>query len=45
MPLRMSHESPAIKMIYDEWFDGFGGPKAHHALHTSYTPRKKYKND
>ena len=45
MPLRMSHESPAIKMIYDEWFDGFGGPKAHHALHTSYTPRKKYKKD
>ena len=45
MPLRMSHESPAIKMIYSEWFDGFGGPKAHHALHTSYTPRKKYRND
>ncbi|MBO4694139.1 MAG: iron hydrogenase small subunit [Clostridia bacterium] len=45
MPFRMSHESPAIKMIYDEWFDGFGGPKAHHALHTSYTPRKKYRRD
>lgn len=45
MPIRMSHESPAIKMIYSEWFDGFGGPKAHHALHTSYTPRKKYRND
>lgn len=45
MPLRMSHESPAIKMIYSEWFDGFGGPKAHHALHTSYTPRKKYRRD
>lgn len=45
MPLRMSHESPAIKMIYSDWFDGFGGPKAHHALHTSYTPRKKYRRD
>lgn len=45
MPLRMSHESPAIKMIYSEWYDGFGGPKAHHALHTSYTKRQKYKND
>ncbi len=45
MPLRMSHESPAIKMIYSEWFDGFGGPKAHHALHTSYTARKKYRRD
>ena len=42
MPLRMSHESPVIKTLYDEWFDGFGGPKAHHALHTSYVVRKRY---
>lgn len=45
MPLRMSHESPAIKMIYDEWFGEFGSHKAHQALHTSYTPRKKYRKD
>ncbi len=44
MPLRMSHESPAIKLLYSEWFDGFGGEKAHHALHTSYVTRKKYVN-
>ncbi len=43
MPLRMSHESPVIKKLYEEWYDGFGGHKAHHDLHTSYTPRKKYK--
>lgn len=42
MTLRMSHESPVIKTLYSEWYDGFGGPKAHHDLHTSYTPRKKY---
>ena len=24
------------------WYDGFGGHKAHHDLHTSYVPRKKY---
>lgn len=40
--LRMSHESPVIKALYSEWYDGFGGHKAHHDLHTSYTPRKKY---
>ena len=42
MTLRMSHESPVIKTLYSEWFDGFGGPKAHHALHTTYKPREKY---
>ncbi|MBQ0083380.1 MAG: [FeFe] hydrogenase, group A [Clostridiales bacterium] len=42
MALRMSHESPVVKKLYEEWYDGFGGHKAHHDLHTSYTPRKKY---
>ncbi|MBQ6816209.1 MAG: iron hydrogenase small subunit [Clostridia bacterium] len=42
MELRMSHESPVIKTLYSEWYDGFGGHKAHHDLHTSYTARKKY---
>ncbi|MCL2488076.1 MAG: [FeFe] hydrogenase, group A, partial [Oscillospiraceae bacterium] len=41
-PLRKSHESPVIKKLYEEWFDGFGGHKAHHALHTSYVKRDKY---
>lgn len=43
MPIRMSHESPIIKKLYSEWYDGFGGHKAHHDLHTTYTARKKYK--
>lgn len=42
MPIRMSHESPIIKKLYSEWYDGFGGHKAHHDLHTTYSPRKKY---
>ncbi len=43
MPLRKSHESPVIKMLYDEFFKGeYGCEKAHHILHTSYVPRKKY---
>ena len=43
MTLRMSHESPLIKKIYEEWYtDGFGGHKAHHDLHTSYVAREKY---
>ncbi|MBO6158672.1 MAG: iron hydrogenase small subunit [Firmicutes bacterium] len=44
MTLRMSHESPVIKKLYSEWYDGFGGEKAHHALHTSYVARKKFSN-
>ncbi|MBQ4131446.1 MAG: iron hydrogenase small subunit [Clostridia bacterium] len=42
MTLRKSHESPVVKKLYSEWYDGFGGHKAHHDLHTSYTPREKY---
>ncbi len=42
MTLRKSHESPVVKKLYEEWYDGFGGHKAHHDLHTSYVARKKY---
>lgn len=42
MALRKSHESPVVKALYSEWYDGFGGHKAHHDLHTSYVSRKKY---
>ena len=41
MTLRKSHESPVVKALYSEWYDGFGGHKAHHDLHTSYVARKK----
>lgn len=43
MTLRKSHQSPIIKKLYEEYFDGFGGHKAHHALHTGYVARKKFK--
>ena len=42
MPLRKSHESPVVKTLYSEWYDGFGGHKAHHDLHTSYVARKRF---
>ncbi len=42
MAIRMSHESPVVKTLYSEWYDGIGGHKAHHDLHTSYVARKKY---
>ena len=42
MPIRKSHESPVVKALYSEWYDGFGGHKAHHDLHPSYVARKKY---
>ena len=42
MTIRKSHESPVVKALYSEWYDGFGGHKAHHDLHTSYVARKKY---
>ncbi|MBE6565080.1 MAG: 4Fe-4S dicluster domain-containing protein [Ruminococcaceae bacterium] len=42
MALRKSHESPVVKELYENWFDGIGGHKAHEALHTSYVGRKKY---
>ena len=42
MTIRKSHESPVIKKLYSEWYDGFGGHKAHHDLHTSYVAREKY---
>lgn len=43
MTLRKSHQSPAIHQLYADYLtDGFGGEKAHHILHTSYVPRKKF---
>ena len=42
MSIRKSHESPVVKTLYSEWYDGFGGHKAHHDLHTSYVARDKY---
>lgn len=40
MPLRQSHENPAIKALYDEYLEKPGSHKAHEILHTSYVKRK-----
>ncbi len=39
MPVRKSHENPAIKQVYAEYFGKPGSEKAHHVLHTSYVKR------
>ncbi len=39
MPLRQSHENPAIKAVYEEFFGEPGSHKAHEILHTSYIKR------
>ena len=42
MPLRKSHENPAVKTLYEEYLVKPLGEKSHHLLHTSYTARVKY---
>ncbi|MDR1734393.1 MAG: [FeFe] hydrogenase, group A [Oscillospiraceae bacterium] len=43
LPVRKSHESPAMKMIYEEFLGEPGSHKAHELLHTKYEGRPKYK--
>lgn len=40
MPLRQSHDNPAVKKVYEEYFGNPGSHKAHEVLHTSYIKRK-----
>ncbi len=40
--IRKSHESPVIKMLYDEYFDAPGKHRAHRLLHTNYVERSKF---
>ena len=40
MPVRKSHENPAIKELYATYLGKPGSEKAHHLLHTSYIKRK-----
>ena len=42
MPLRKSHENPAVKTLYEEFLVKPLGERSHHLLHTSYTARAKY---
>ncbi|MBO5453756.1 MAG: iron hydrogenase small subunit [Clostridia bacterium] len=40
--IRKSHENPAIKLLYSEYFEKPCSHKAHELLHTHYTKRTKY---
>ena len=42
LPIRKSHENPAIKAIYDEFLGEPCGHKSHELLHTTYTKRDKH---
>ncbi|MFO7611961.1 MAG: NADH-dependent [FeFe] hydrogenase, group A6 [Clostridia bacterium] len=41
LPIRKSHENPAIKKLYDDFLIKPLGEKSHHLLHTKYKNRKK----
>ena len=41
LKIRKSHESPAIKKLYDEFLKEPLGHKSHHLLHTNYVSRKE----
>ena len=43
LPLRKSHQSPAVKKVYEEYFGEYGSHKAHEILHTKYVKRPMYK--
>lgn len=42
LKIRRSHESPVVERLYKEFLESPNSEKAHHLLHTSYTPREKY---
>jgi NADP-reducing hydrogenase subunit HndD len=42
LPLRKSHENPAVKKLYETFLGEPLGEKSHHLLHTHYTKRSKY---
>lgn len=42
LPIRKSHENPAIKQIYKEFLGEPNSEKAHHLLHTHYTKKSVY---
>lgn len=42
MPLRKSHENPAVKVLYEEFLGEPLGERSHELLHTHYVPRLKY---
>lgn len=45
LPLRKSHENPAVISLYEEFLGKPLGHKSHKLLHTSYTPKPIYPDD
>ena len=45
LPLRKSHENPAIKELYANYLGEPGSHKAHEILHTTYVKRGLYNKD
>ncbi len=41
LPIRKSHENPAVSVLYKEFLIAPLGEKSHHLLHTKYVNRKK----
>ena len=44
LPIRKSHENPAIKLIYKEFLGEPNGHLSHELLHTTYTKRDRHTN-
>ncbi|MGE5652951.1 MAG: NADH-dependent [FeFe] hydrogenase, group A6 [Bacillota bacterium] len=42
MPLRKSHDNPAVQALYSEFLGQPLGERSHHLLHTHYEPKSKY---
>ncbi|MGB9803182.1 iron hydrogenase small subunit, partial [Desulfofundulus sp.] len=42
MPLRKSHENPAVQALYREFLGEPLSHKSHELLHTHYTPRERF---
>jgi len=40
--IRLSHENPSVQAIYSDYLEKPNSKKAHHLLHTHYTPRPLY---
>jgi len=42
LPLRKSHENPAVMALYQNYLREIGGEAAHHLLHTAYVTRGRF---
>lgn len=45
LPIRKSHENPAIQTLYEEFLGEPNSHKAHQLLHTHYTPKALWPTD